>query len=670
MREENDNSYRAEEDSLVSKHAPPPVSEKDSQTSSARGPKFKPVWQRAYRKIQAKLQILHLGRDIQLYGASTLGALAGGTDLISTELVQKTLVSGRQSEEHTWLFKPGGVFLTLWSWIFTVLMLYIAFIMPYRLAFSDDVESLTWTIIDWIVNAFFTVDICVTLNTPIKVKGKHITSRVDILKAYLKSWLVPDIVACLPLNLMSDSSTSNSNQLARLLRLIRLPRMYRLLRLTRMLKLLRSDRSGNVCLDRVQAILSLKQSALKVIFFIFSIILALHLMGCSWYMVAAVQEFSPDTWVVTAELVDANPADQYIAAVYWAVSTLATVGYGDIVPGTPAERIVCIFWMIFGLCLFSLSVNALASILHNIHTKESILETHLAALDDFAEECKLSKDLHARLRLALQFSTQHIGSFSHLKRNIFNELPRELRFQAAIAMHQGAAKSIPFFADRDQAFIAATVPFLTAVFVGEKVEVYQAGEYSDEIYFISKGYCLYMFRDLVMKKLQRGSYFGETEVIMGIPRRFTVLSAVNSELLAMGRKLLRNIEMEFPFVFAEMKQISVIRRKLESRMCFKLRELFGYEPGSPLSPQSPHSPTRFPPPSAQLPGSPTQFASIPRRLPTLHPTITAREAYDRADKRLLSLETTMSQIHHTVQQVLRQLTRQQTSKIAPALTDF
>ena len=51
---------------------------------------------------------------------------------------------------------------------------------------------------------------------------------------------------------------------------------------------------------------------------------------------------------------------QYSDAVWWAVVTLATVGYGDYYPVTALGRIIAIFMMISGVGIFALMVATFA----------------------------------------------------------------------------------------------------------------------------------------------------------------------------------------------------------------------------------------------------------------------------------------------------------------------
>ena len=58
-----------------------------------------------------------------------------------------------------------------------------------------------------------------------------------------------------------------------------------------------------------------------------------------------------------------NDAALYCIGFYWTITTITTVGYGDIEPTTDLERIFCSFIMIIGVILFSIANGALASII-------------------------------------------------------------------------------------------------------------------------------------------------------------------------------------------------------------------------------------------------------------------------------------------------------------------
>jgi hypothetical protein len=55
--------------------------------------------------------------------------------------------------------------------------------------------------------------------------------------------------------------------------------------------------------------------------------------------------------------------EMYIAAMYWAVQTVTTVGYGNVVPTTVSERIIACFVMLLGGFVFSMIISKVSSVL-------------------------------------------------------------------------------------------------------------------------------------------------------------------------------------------------------------------------------------------------------------------------------------------------------------------
>ena len=72
----------------------------------------------------------------------------------------------------------------------------------------------------------------------------------------------------------------------------------------------------------------------------------------------------------------------YVAAFYFVVTTLVTVGYGDIAAINDGEKIMCIFLMLLGVMSFSFATGSLASIITSYDSKEALLKEKIATLND------------------------------------------------------------------------------------------------------------------------------------------------------------------------------------------------------------------------------------------------------------------------------------------------
>ena len=88
--------------------------------------------------------------------------------------------------------------------------------------------------------------------------------------------------------------------------------------------------------------------------------------------------------------------EMYIGAVYWAVQTVTTVGYGNVVPTTISERVVACFVMLLGGFVFSTIISKVASVLEP-NSGENIEVRRKLALRRFIEEKKIPRSLIVRI---------------------------------------------------------------------------------------------------------------------------------------------------------------------------------------------------------------------------------------------------------------------------------
>ncbi len=158
------------------------------------------------------------------------------------------------------------------------------------------------------------------------------------------------------------------------------------------------------------------------------------------------------------------------AALWWAVVTLTTVGYGDVVPVTPLGRLVAGLLALIGIGMFALPTAILGA--------------------------GFSRELQKR-----NFATT-----------------------AALVAR------VPLFRRLDPARVAELVALLRPRELPAGYTVIRPGERGDALYFLVEGEVLAR-RGGRRHRLRAGAFFGEFALFDGRPRRVSVVTATNCQLL-------------------------------------------------------------------------------------------------------------------------------------------
>lgn len=82
-------------------------------------------------------------------------------------------------------------------------------------------------------------------------------------------------------------------------------------------------------------------------------LLQVHCAACLAYLLAIHYPYEGDTWIGSAipNFKETSILIRYISALYWSVTTMTTVGYGDIHAVNAVEMVFIIFYMLFNLGL-------------------------------------------------------------------------------------------------------------------------------------------------------------------------------------------------------------------------------------------------------------------------------------------------------------------------------
>ena len=244
---------------------------------------------------------------------------------------------------HKALLHPHSPVKTAWDIILLPAIFYTATVMPYTLSF--EVEDATLESVDWVVFGMFLLDMMIQCTSAyVSSHGKLVTAYKAIWLNYLFGWFLLDLVSVFPFQVAIPDS-GNSAGTGRLARLARLPRSLRLLRVVKIGRLSQLPVLQSVWQSLEDTFLSLPAFASVLKTLGFSAMVA-HWIACFWHWIGiSPAQGGPidgllveESWVAKSGLLEASLFERYIASLYWTLTTMSTVGYGDITPATAGEQ--------------------------------------------------------------------------------------------------------------------------------------------------------------------------------------------------------------------------------------------------------------------------------------------------------------------------------------------
>ena len=112
-----------------------------------------------------------------------------------------------------------------------------------------------------------------------------------------------------------------------------------------------------------------------------------HILACFWFYTAALSGADGDpTWVSTYDdgsALDAPVHVQYLYSMYWALATLTTVGYGDVVPVNNTERGFALVALLVGALVFGYVISSISTLVAALDRQASLSEEKMDAIKEY-----------------------------------------------------------------------------------------------------------------------------------------------------------------------------------------------------------------------------------------------------------------------------------------------
>ena len=437
------------------------------------------------------------------------------------------------------IFHPNNRFKVAWDTTLGLLILYTLIYVPLDLAFQQ--VSITNTTFNndyfyYAIDFMFLIDIFIHCNTSYisDIEDAYVVSREKIFLNYCKSlWFPIDVIACIPFPLIityAISATQENNhdntkiiQLTKILRVLRFAKLYKL---------------NNLVLiqNKVEDFLNMHRAWFNLLVTLIQVLLVSHLISCMWWGLCT--RLSSTTWYDEASMVfvplrNAALRDQYIAALYWTVTTLTSTGYGDIVPSTNNERIVNIVIMVIGATVFGYIVANISKLLEDFNKNNNRWSIRIGSLNEYLESKHCPYSLSCQI-LDHYRQSMRMNSFQNSEA-VLNRLPFHIRTKIQMAENRFKFDHIPFFRYiHNDSVKMYLLNVLTPRFAEKGIRIVTQLDIASEIVFLTSGKALICRMTPDVRNSNKDNK--NTTVIDMLRKQSSVLSDKNKPIINLLRQ--------------------------------------------------------------------------------------------------------------------------------------
>lgn len=258
-----------------------------------------------------------------------------------------------------------------------------------------------------------------------------------------------------------------------------------------------------------------------------------------------------------------NFLNTYIKSLYWAVTTLTTVGYGDIVPQNNLSRVYTMLMMILGVASYGLIIGSISRMIIQAdkHKQQKVEKFH---------DLKLLME-HYHIPIQLQQETykyyQYLLSkkLSQDEHKIINSLPTNLQSEMKIYMKIKLIKDIPLFQKCHEKCLKLIAQKLVEKSYAPSDQIIQKGSIGYEMYIVAHGNVDIYINNQRISTLAKGEILGEIALIKQVQRSADAYASNYCELYALPKNDFDEICLEHPNLKDQIAQLTQPRYTLQSK---------------------------------------------------------------------------------------------------------
>ncbi|MFQ6638916.1 hypothetical protein Gotur_015786 [Gossypium turneri] len=375
---------------------------------------------------------------------------------------------------------------------------------------------------------------------------RMVYKRTSIAIRYLKSSFLIDLLGCMPWDiiykvLLSSSTHASFPQASgrkEEVRYLLWIRLYRVHKVTDFFRKMEKDIRINYLFTRI-------------IKLIFVELYSTHTAACIFYYLATTlpREKEGYTWIGSLKLGDYSYSSfreidlwkRYTTSMYFAIVTMATVGYGDIHAVNMREMIFIMIYVSFDMVLGAYLIGNMTALIVK-GSKTEKFRDKMADVIKYMNRNKLERDLRNQIKghLRLQYES------TYTEAAVLQDIPISIRAKISQSLYLPYIENASLFKECSSEFINQIVIRLHEEFFLPGEVIMEQGNVVDQLYFVCHGVLEGIAigedgSEETVSLLEPNSSFGEISILCNIPQPYTVRVCELCRLLRLDKQSFSNI---------------------------------------------------------------------------------------------------------------------------------
>ncbi|CAM1330074.1 KCNH5 (predicted) [Pycnogonum litorale] len=383
---------------------------------------------------------------------------------------------------------------------------------PYNVAFKNKTsEDVSLLVVDSIVDVIFFIDIVLNFHTTFVGPGGEVVSDPKVIRMnYLKSWFVIDLLSCLPYDVFNafDHDDDGIGSLFSALKVVRLLRLGRVVRK----------------LDRY-----LEYGAAMLFILLCFYMLVAHWLACIWYSIGRTDAengykyswlwklgnntHNPYVYHISNDsaehLLSNGPprGTMYVTALYFTMTCMTSVGFGNVAAETDNEKIFTICMMIIGALLYATIFGHVTTIIQQMTSATARYHEMLNNVREFMKLHDVPKALNERV-MDYVVSTWAMSKGLDTEK-VLSYCPKDMTADICVHLNRKVFNEHPAFRLASDGCLRALAMYFTMDHSAPGDLLFHTGESIDSLCFVVTGSLEVIQDDEVVAILGKGDVFGD-----------------------------------------------------------------------------------------------------------------------------------------------------------------